>query len=115
MSATTIALVLGGLLLFNLLGLAATLQINRHYRMKINYLESTLHRTRQRQRRKTAEVESRQAEITALTDRNRELERSLQRARRTIKHLKAQYHGILQPHFRAPWQPPGKPLEERRN
>lgn len=96
MDTNTIALVLGGLLLFNLLGLAATLRTNRHYRMKISFLESTLCRAREQQRQKAAEVKSRQSEIAALTDRNRELERLLQRARRTINKLRTQYDGVLQ-------------------
>lgn len=107
--STTITLVLGGLLVFNLIGLAAALEANNHFRKKVKYLESSLSRVKEQARRETVAARRQQRELAELTDRNTELERSLYLARRALKELEAQ-HERLRRQFRLLMQ-----LEERKN
>ncbi len=106
---TAITLVLGGLLVFNLIGLAAALEANNYFRKKVKYLESSLGRVKEQARRETVAARQRQRELVELTDHNAELERSLHLARRALKELEDQ-HERLRRQFRVLMQ-----LEERKN
>lgn len=107
--STTITLVLGGLLVINLIGLAAALETNNHFRKKVKYLESSLSRVKEQARRETVAARRQKQELTELTDRKVELERSLYLTRRALKELEEQ-HERLRRQFRLLVQ-----LEERRN
>ncbi len=107
--SATITLVLGGLLIFNLIGLAAALGTNDHYRKKVKYLESSLRRVKEQARLEAVASQRQQREITELRDRNEELERSFHLARRALRELEEQ-HERLRRQFRILMQ-----LEERKN
>jgi len=110
---TTITLVLGGLLLFNLIGLVAALAANGQYRRRLKYLEGALRRFRRQAHREELAAAGQRRRIAELTDRNQELERSLHRAERSLRELE-QRHQRLRKQFRQLVRVEGRPVEEHR-
>ena len=92
-----ITVILAGLLLFNLLGLALVLRSNARYREREKYLKVALDRANRRSIRKETTIKQQKEEIMALSDRCDELERAFKIAQQKLRELESHYARVM--HF----------------